>query len=176
MTRLGVAHLARGGVEQRRRDADERHRDERLQQRRGERQHDAAPPGLLVGDEIGRDHRLAVARPGGVEDAVEEGDAEQRPHRAAVGLGGADDARKVLIELGLLGENPADDAVGGRRRRRCRGRAVNGAALREGHIEGAGRQQHDAAAANKRERDRRALTGNPGQGHFTDILLENAAP
>jgi hypothetical protein len=39
--------------------------------------------------EIGRDHRLAVARPGGVEDAVDEGDAKQRPHRAAVGLGGA---------------------------------------------------------------------------------------
>ncbi len=111
-----VAHLACGGVEDDRRDADERHRDERLQKCRGERQHDAAPPCFLVGDEIRRNHRLAVARPGGVEDAVQKRHAEQGPHRAAVGLGGTDDARKVLVKLGLLGKNPADDAVGGWRR------------------------------------------------------------
>ena len=41
---------------------------------------------------VGRDHRLAVAGPGGMEDPVQERDAEQRPDRAAVGLGGADRA------------------------------------------------------------------------------------
>ena len=65
-------------------------RDQRLQQRRDERQHDAAPGGLLVGDEIGGDHRLAVAGAGGVKDAVGKGDRQQRPHRRAVGLRGAD--------------------------------------------------------------------------------------
>ena len=64
---VGRAHGPAAGPEQRRRDADDRHGDERLQQRRGERQHDPAPPGFLVGDQVGRDHRLAVARPGGVE-------------------------------------------------------------------------------------------------------------
>src|SRR3954447_17703897 len=90
---LGVAHLPRGGVEQYRRDTDDRDGDERLQQRGCKRQHDTTPPGLFVGDEIGRDHRLAVAGAGGVEDTVDEGDAEQGPYRAAVSLGGADDAR-----------------------------------------------------------------------------------
>ena len=70
--------------------ADDHDRDQRLQQRRGERQHDAAPPGLVVGDQIGRDHRLAVAGAGGVEDAVEERQRRSGPDRAAVGLGGAD--------------------------------------------------------------------------------------
>ena len=45
---------------------------------------DAAPDALLVGDEIGGDHHLAVARPGGVHDAVEERDAAEPPEGAAV--------------------------------------------------------------------------------------------
>ncbi len=171
-----VAHLARGGVEDDRRDADECHRDERLQKCRGERQHDPAPPGLLVGDEIRRNHRLAVARPGGVEDTVQKRYAEQGPHGAAVGLGRADDARKVLVEFGLLGKNPADDAVGGWRRRRRAARRAERRALREGNIKDTGRQQTRRRGRKKHERDRRAPPGNPGQGHFTDILLENAAP
>ena len=71
---LRPAHGFRGGVEQPGADADDQHRDQRLHQRRGERQRDAAPRGFLVGDQIGRDHRLAVAGPGGMEDAVGEGD------------------------------------------------------------------------------------------------------
>src|SRR5690349_9319164 len=58
---LGIAHLPGGGVEQGRGDADDRDGNQRLKQRRGKRQHDAAPPGFLVCDQIGRDHRLAVA-------------------------------------------------------------------------------------------------------------------
>ena len=83
---------------------------------------------------------------------------------------------KSLVELGLLGENPADDAVGGRRRRRRAARRAERRALREGNIEDAGRQQTRRRGREQHERDRRAPAGNPGQGHFTDILLENAAP
>ena len=70
-------HGRRGRAQQHRGDADDHHRDQRLQHRRRERQHDAAPPGLVIGDDVGRDHRLAVAGAGGVEDAVEERQAEQ---------------------------------------------------------------------------------------------------
>ena len=101
----GVAHRLRGRAEQHRGDANDRDRDERLQQRRGERQHDAAPPGFLVGDEIGRDHRLAVAGTGGMENAVDERDAHQPPHRAAVGLGGADEAGQCAVELACLAKS-----------------------------------------------------------------------
>ena len=52
-----------------------------------------------------------MAGPGGVENAVEERDAEQRIGGAAVGLGGADRARQHAVELGLLGENPAGKAA-----------------------------------------------------------------
>ena len=48
-----------------------------------------------------------------MKDAVDEGHAKQGPDGGAVGLGGADDARKVLVEFGLLGENPADDSARG---------------------------------------------------------------
>ena len=69
---FGVAKLSCGGIEHNAGDADDCDRNERLQQRRGERQHDAAPPGLVVGNDVRRDHRLAVARTGRMEDAVEE--------------------------------------------------------------------------------------------------------
>ena len=49
---LGAAHLAGGGVEQCRGDADDRNRNQRLKQRGSERQHDAAPPRFLVGDQV----------------------------------------------------------------------------------------------------------------------------
>ena len=93
-----------------------RDRDQRLQERRGEGQDDAAPPGLLIGDEIGRDHRLAVARAGGVKDPVGESESRTAPDRAAVGLRAADGAGEHAVEFGLLGEQPAGEAVGGRRR------------------------------------------------------------
>src|SRR5687768_4007579 len=44
---LGVAELSRRSVEHDAGDADDGDRDNRLQQRRGKRQHDAAPPGLV---------------------------------------------------------------------------------------------------------------------------------
>ena len=75
-----------------------------------EGEHDAALPGLLVGDEIGRDHCLAVAWARGVENPVREREPHQEPRGAAVGLGVADGAGKQPVEFGLLGEQPAGDA------------------------------------------------------------------
>ena len=73
---LAVA-LSRTGA-----NPDDRDRDQRLHQRGCERQHDAALRGLLVGDQIGRDHRLAVTGPCGVKYSVSKRDDEQRPDRA----------------------------------------------------------------------------------------------
>ena len=108
---LDAAHGLGGDVEQPRADADDQHRDQRLRQRGDERQHDAAPRGLLIGDEIGGDHRLAVTGTRGVEDAVSERNAEQRPHGAAIVLRRADRRRHGPVEFGLLREQPADDAA-----------------------------------------------------------------
>src|ERR1700752_5294045 len=72
------AHGLRGGIEQPGTDADQHDGDEGLQQRRDERQHDAAPGGLLIGDQIGRDHRLAVAWTGGMEKAGGKGERKKR--------------------------------------------------------------------------------------------------
>ena len=67
-----VAHHLRRRADQDRGNGDDHHGGDGLQQGRGERQYDAAPPGLFVGNEVGRDHRFTVARAGGVEDAVDE--------------------------------------------------------------------------------------------------------
>ena len=72
---------------------------------------DAAPRGLLVGHQIGRDHRLAMAGAGGVKDAIGKGDREQRPHRRAVGLGGANGRGNLAIEFRLSCQQPSDNAT-----------------------------------------------------------------
>ena len=62
----GVTHRLGRGVEQ---HCGGRHDDDcrqRLKDRRSEGQNDAAPPRLVIGDEVGRDHRLAVTGPRGV--------------------------------------------------------------------------------------------------------------
>ena len=48
----GAVHGAAGGAKQNRGDTHDRDRDQRLQDRRGKREHDAAPPGLAVGDNV----------------------------------------------------------------------------------------------------------------------------
>jgi hypothetical protein len=68
----GSVHRRRRRIQERRGNTHEHHGHKRLQQRGREREDHAAPPGLAIGDDIGRDHRLAVARTGGMEDAVEE--------------------------------------------------------------------------------------------------------
>ncbi len=75
------AHGFGGGVEQPGANSDNHDRDQRLHQRRGKRQRDAAPRGLLVGDQIGRDHRLAMAGAGGVKYPISKGYREQGPDR-----------------------------------------------------------------------------------------------
>jgi hypothetical protein len=67
---FGAAHGSSSGIEQPSTDADNENRDKRLHKRRGKRQSDTASRGLLIGDEIGRNHGFAVAWAGGVEDAV----------------------------------------------------------------------------------------------------------
>ena len=106
-----VAHELGGRAEQHRGDADDRHGGQRLHHRRGERQRDAAAPGLLVGEQIGGNHRLAVAGSGGMENAVDERNSHQAPERGAVALGGADHAGQLAIEHRLPGEHPAGDAA-----------------------------------------------------------------
>ena len=87
---LGIAHGAGGGIEQPGANRDDHYRDQRLHQCGGKRQHDAAPGCLLVGDQIGRDHRLAVAGSGGMKDPVGKGYRKQGPDRRSVRLRGAD--------------------------------------------------------------------------------------
>src|SRR5262249_31927374 len=69
-------------------------------------------------------------------------------------------------EFGLLGEQPAREAV---RRRRSRGRARR--------AERVLRQRVDRAERNEREqRDPESLPSPGRHGHFTEILLANCAP
>jgi len=133
-------HSRRGRIQQRGGDAHQRHRDQGLKQRGGERQHHAARPGLFVGDHVGRDHRLAVTGAGGVENAVEEGEPEQTPSGGAIGLGGAYQAGELAIEFRLLGEDPAEHAAY-RHSRRLRARRAERYALRQGGIKQACHEQ-----------------------------------
>ena len=116
----GVVHRASRHAYKARCDANEDDRNDRLQHRRDEGQDDTAPPGFVVRDHVRRNHRLAVAGAGGVKDAVEKRHTKQRPCRGAICLCGADQSGKLAIELGLLGEYPADDAIRWRCRRRTR--------------------------------------------------------
>ena len=142
----GVPHRQPGDVEQRGQHTDQQHRREALHQGSQKGEQDAAPHRAFVGQQVGRDHRLAVARPDGVKDAVDQGDRHQGEsgdgtagpvHRAH---GGGQAAVQVALDLvrppeGLLPQ-PAGD--GGRRitarrhqRRLCRGRAGQGKAERQ---------------------------------------------
>ena len=123
-----LVHRACSGAEQHRGDAHDRDCDQRLQNRGGKRQRNAAPPGLAIGDDVRRNHRLAVTGAGGMKDAIGEGQREQCPDRAAILLGRTDRCRQTAIEFGLLGEQPADDTVG---RRRGGARRTERIALRE---------------------------------------------
>src|SRR6266508_6792094 len=130
---------------------------------------------MVVGDQVGGDHRLAVARPGGVEHAIEKGDAEQGPGRAAVGLGGADRAGQRAIELSLFGKYPTEHPADRGRRRALRTRHAERAALRPCRVDGAGHQQDDRHREDELRKPRRA-PGHDLHGHFTEILLAYSAP
>src|SRR5436189_231637 len=105
------------------------------------RRDSGADRGRAVQVARGRDHSLAMTGTGGVKDAVEEGQAEQAPGGAAVGLRRSDQSGKLPIELGLLGEYPAEHAGRGRRRRRLRARPAERAALRQRKVEHTGHKQ-----------------------------------
>ena len=171
---FSTAHGFGSGVEQPGTNPHDQDGNQRLHQRRGERQHDAAPRGLLVGDQIGRDHRLAMAGTGGVEDAVGERDRQQRPDRRAVRLGGADGRGHLAVEFRLLGENPADDAAGPRFGGTLRGAERR---LRQHHMHQPVEQHHPGhrrGAHHQAAREPRA--GFRDHGHCTVILLANIAP
>ncbi len=68
----GLVHRLRGGAEHERRNPHQRNRRDGLRDRGREGEHDPAFHRRVVGDEIGRDHRLAVAGPRRVKNPVEK--------------------------------------------------------------------------------------------------------
>src|SRR5208282_3385591 len=105
----GPVHLGRGGVEDEPGRADEDDGDQRLQERRHQRHHRAAPERALVGEHVGGDQRLAVPRPRGMEDAVSEAEADEPPSGARVAVQRMDLRRHEMGELRLFGQKPAGD-------------------------------------------------------------------
>jgi hypothetical protein len=103
----GVTHRFCRRTKERGGDPDNGNSRECLQHRRCKREHDASAPGFVIRDQIRRNHRLSVARPGGVKYSVEERDAEQRIGSTSVSLGRAYQTGERAVEFGLLGQNPA---------------------------------------------------------------------
>ncbi len=113
-----------------------------------------------------------------MKDAVEERQAEQAPGGAAVRLGGADQSGELLVEFGLLGEDPADHAGCGCGRCRWRAWRTEWTGLREYSIEDAGNEQR--ASNDRYEQDEKVNQSPPDDGflhgHLTWILLANSEP
>ena len=101
-------HLLRGRADDQRRHADDDDRRQRLDEGGGEGDGDAPLHAVARGEHVGGDHRLAVARAGGMEDAVEEGDAEEQPHRRAVLLDVAERVGEAPVELRLPRRDPGE--------------------------------------------------------------------
>ena len=79
-----VGHRHRGAAQHVPADSDQRERRHSLQQRRDEGQQDSPAQLHLIGEHVGRDHRLAVAGAGGVEHPVGKGQADQERQRRAI--------------------------------------------------------------------------------------------
>jgi hypothetical protein len=109
-----------------------------LNARRREREDDAATPSLAIGDDIGRNHGLAVTGTYGVKDAVQEGDGEQAARGRAILLAGPNVARQRAIEFRLFHENPPRQARGRHARRGMPG--TERSTLRPCSIDGADRR------------------------------------
>ena len=108
-------HLSRGGVEDQRRDADQRHRHRSLQRRGEEGEDDAAFQRAVARHHVGGDDRLAVARPGGVEDAVGETETDEAPDRRRIAVQrmhfGGDQPRQLRLHFDQPAGEPAAGAA-----------------------------------------------------------------
>ena len=105
-----AAHLRGCLVQDRGEEPDETDGHQGLQQCGQSGNAEAAAQGALVGDEIGSQHRFAVAGARGVKHAISESDADEAPKRADVGPGGFHAAGHQPLESGLLGKDPAHEA------------------------------------------------------------------
>ncbi len=162
----GVTHRLGGRADQDCGNRNKHHCCERLQERGSERQRDAAPPGFFVGDEVRGDHRLAVARPCGMENAIGERDPQQPPERRTIAFGGADEARQFAIEQCLLAQEPAEQPI---RRRLAHGRER--ARLRGGLLAKRGCEQ-----SHEEDTEDQARLDVTRHGQVTDIRLAKLAP
>src|ERR1700733_737170 len=109
-----------------------------------------------------------------MEYAVGERDRQQRPDRAAVGLGGANGRRHLAIEFGLLRQQPADDTAD-----LCVGSRAGTAerVLRQCVMQGAIGGKADGCDYEATQRDLSACChARIPQGQSTEILLANIAP
>ena len=66
----------------------------------------------VAGHHVGGDHRLAVARPGGVEDAIGEAEADEAPDRRRVAVQRVHLAGDQPGQLRLHLDQPAGQAAG----------------------------------------------------------------
>ena len=172
---FGPAHGFGGGVEQPGAYRDDHNRDQRLHQRRGKRQRDAAPRGLLVGDQIRRDHRLAVAGAGGMKNPIGKRDRQQGPDGAAVRLRGANGRGHLAVEFGLLCQQPSNEAAD-LRLGAARARAAE-RTLRQQDMRDAVERNHDQNGGGAdRHAARDAAAEKMPHGQSTVILLANIAP
>ena len=107
-------HACRRRVERDRQHGHDQHRDHRLQCSGHERDRDSTPQRIVVGEHVGRHHRLAMARPRRVKNAIGETDSKQGPQRRRIRLDGAHGAAKHALKTHLLGHNPCRKTAGGR--------------------------------------------------------------
>src|SRR6185295_18606128 len=160
----GITHDLRRGAKESRDDPNDGDCGKRLQNGGCKREHNAAPPGLVVRHQIGRDHRLAVARSRGMKDTIEKGDAEQGVGSTPVRLGGANEPRQHPIKFGLLCKNPAGEAANFGRRRAT----IEAEWLRHRGI--------DHNKQKQKQTVQHTQSRQPVQGQCTRILLANCAP
>ena len=104
-----------------------------------------------------------------MEHPIGKRDAEQRPQGAAIRLGGADQAGKLTIELGLLGEDVADDAAALRRGGRRPRDAERGLGM-------CGRNRDDRQQRGREPDTRDQTPPHMSHGQLTAILFANTEP
>src|SRR4029078_9035371 len=162
----GIAHNLRRSAKESRDDPNDGDCGNRLQNGGRKREHNAAPPGLVVRHQIGRDHRLAVARSRGMKDTIKKRDAEQGVGSTPVRLGGANEPRQHPIKFGLLCKNPAGEAAN--LGWRCA--SIDAEWLRHRGID------HNKQKQKQKQTVQHTQSRQPVQGQCTRILLANCAP